>query len=186
MNLIFLGPPGSGKGTQAIRVAEKLGVVHLSTGDVLREAVKAGSELGKKADTFMKRGELVPDDLIIGLIEDEVASGELGGGFILDGFPRTIPQAVSLKEMFVKNSISVDKAILLSVSDDVIVGRIKGRAEAEGRADDTEEVVRNRLAVYNEQTAPLVDFYRKESVLMEIPGEDTMDGVFNSILEALK
>ncbi len=186
MNLIFLGPPGSGKGTQAIRVAEKFSIVHLSTGDVLREAVKAGTDLGKEAETYMTKGELVPDALIIGLIEDKIASGTLSKGFILDGFPRTIPQAESLKEMFVKNDISVDKAVLLEVSDDVIVDRIKGRAEAEGRADDTEDVVRNRLAIYNKQTAPLVDFYRSESVLTPIRGEDTMEGVFDSIVEALK
>ena len=185
MNLIFLGPPGSGKGTQAIRVAEKLNIVHLSTGDMLREAVKAGTELGRKAEAYMKKGELVPDDLIIGLIEDKIASGDLGKGFILDGFPRTIPQAESLKEMFAKNKITVDKALLLEVSDDVIVDRIKGRAAAEGRADDTEDVVRNRLAVYNEQTAPLVDFYKSDSILKAVRGEDTMDGVFNSIMEAL-
>jgi len=185
MNLVFLGPPGSGKGTQAIRVAEKLNIVHLSTGDMLREAVKNSTELGKKAEAFMQKGELVPDELIIGMIEDKVTSGDLSQGFILDGFPRTIPQAESLKQMFDNNKIALNKAVLLTVSDEEIIKRIKGRAEQEGRADDTEDVARNRLDVYRKQTAPIVDFYRKESILTEVKGEDTMDNVFNAIIETL-
>jgi adenylate kinase len=186
MNLIFLGPPGSGKGTQAIRVAQQLGVKHLSTGDVLREAVKSGTSLGKKAESYMKKGELVPDNLIVSIIEDKLASGALSKGFILDGFPRTIPQAESLKEMFGKNQISLDKAVLLKVSDDTIIRRIKGRAAQEGRADDTEDVARNRLEVYRKQTQPIEDFYRRESVLTEVDGEDTPDQVFANIMEVLK
>jgi len=186
MNLVFLGPPGSGKGTQAIRVAEKLNITHLSTGDVLREAVKNGTDLGKQAEAYMKKGELVPDALIVGIIENKIAGGELDGGFILDGFPRTIPQAESLKEMFANNKITLDKALLLKVSDEEIVKRIKGRAEQEGRADDTEDVVRNRLDVYRKQTQPIEEFYRTESVLTEVNGEDSMENVFANILEALK
>lgn len=186
MNLVFLGPPGSGKGTQAVRVAKQLGITHLSTGDVLREAVRNGTELGKKAEGYMQRGELVPDDLIIGLIEDKVIGGELNDGFILDGFPRTMEQARSLRDMFRKNDIQLDKAILLQVSDDEIIKRIAGRAAAEGRADDTEDVVRNRLDVYNKQTKPIESFYREESILTAIQGEDTMENVFQKILDALK
>ncbi|MDD5425440.1 MAG: adenylate kinase [candidate division Zixibacteria bacterium] len=186
MNLVFLGPPGSGKGTQAVRVAEKLAIVHLSTGDMLREAVKKGTPLGRKAEAYMKKGELVPDELIIGMIEDKVTSGDLNDGFILDGFPRTIPQARSLKDMFRKNKTALDKAILLTVSDEEIIKRIKGRAEQEGRADDTEAVARNRLEVYRRQTAPIVDFYRRESILTEVRGEDTMDNVFKAILKVLE
>jgi adenylate kinase len=186
MNLVFLGPPGSGKGTQAVRVAKQLGITHLSTGDVLREAVKNGTDLGRKAEGFMKRGELVPDDLIIGLIENKVTGGELSGGFILDGFPRTMEQAKSLKTMFEKNDIRLDKAILLKVSDEEIIKRIAGRAAAEGRADDTEDVVRNRLDVYNRQTKPIESFYRGESILTEVQGEDTMENVFQKILSALR
>ncbi|MCB2202083.1 adenylate kinase [bacterium] len=186
MNLVFLGPPGSGKGTQAVRVAKQLGITHLSTGDVLREAVKNGTELGKKAEGYMQRGELVPDDLIIGLIENKVTGGELNDGFILDGFPRTMEQARSLRDMFRKNDIQLDKAILLQVSDDEIIKRIAGRAAAEGRADDTEDVVRNRLDVYNKQTKPIESFYREESILTAIQGEDTMENVFQKVLDALK
>ncbi|MEP0829457.1 MAG: adenylate kinase [bacterium] len=195
MNLVFLGPPGSGKGTQAKRIAAKLGLLHLSTGDVLREAVKNGTELGKKAQKYMEAGELVPDDLIIGLIEEKLKSGALNNGFILDGFPRTIPQAEALKVMFARNQKAIHRAILLDVTDDEVIRRLSGRyycptcnagynypmqlPQKEGicdndgtrllrRPDDEEEVVKNRLNVYKKQTEPIVDFYRRESILAAI------------------
>ncbi len=212
MNLVFLGPPGSGKGTQAVRLSQAKGVVHLSTGDLLREAVKAGTELGRQAEGYMKKGELVPDDLIVGLIEDKITAGELNNGFILDGFPRTVPQAESLETMFDKNRIGLDRAILIAVSDDEIVKRLSGRwfcptcqatynypanvpgkegicdrdgARLQRRPDDEEGVVRNRLEVYKKQTQPIEDFYRKESLLAEVSGEDTPDNVFQSVLKAV-
>ena len=186
MNLIFLGPPGSGKGTQAVRLAQEKGLVHLSTGDVLRAAVKAGTALGKEAARYMSRGELVPDALIIRLIEEKVASGELSRGFILDGFPRTVPQAKSLDTMFAKNRIKLDKAILLDVGDAEILKRLKGRAEKEGRADDTEEVILNRLEVYRKQTQPIEEMYRKQSILVHIKGEDTPERIFAAIVKAVE
>lgn len=213
MNLIFLGPPGSGKGTQASRVSKELGVLHLSTGDLLREAVKQGTELGLKAKGYMEKGELVPDALIVGLIEDKVKAGELKDGFILDGFPRTVPQAESLKEMFVNNSMNLDKAVLIAVGDEEIVSRLSGRyfcptcqktynypanmPKQEGicdndgdklmrRPDDEESVVRNRLEVYKKQTQPIEDFYRNESVLVEIRGEDTPNNVFDAIMKSVR
>lgn len=209
MNLVFLGPPGSGKGTQAARLSARLGLVHLSTGDVLREAVRRGSELGRQADGYMKRGELVPDDLIIGLIEDLIASGELKDGFILDGFPRTIPQAEGLKLMLDKNDIRLDKAILFDVDDDEIIRRLSGRwfcpkcsagynypaqlpkvegrcdhdnAELQRRPDDDEGVVRNRLEVYKKQTQPIEDFYRSDSLLVEVEAQQSPDKVFEALL----
>ncbi len=212
MNLVFLGPPGSGKGTQAVRLAEAKEMVHLSTGDVLREAVKVGTELGRKAEEYMNRGELIPDDLIIGLIENKVASGEFSSGIILDGFPRTIPQAKSLKRMLAKNEIGLDRAILFAVSDEEIVKRLSGRwycpqcnagynypaavpktegicdhdgATLKRRPDDEEAVVRNRLDIYNEQTRPIEDFYRTESILTEIVAEDTPDNIFARLMEAV-
>lgn len=212
MNLVFLGPPGSGKGTQAVRLAKSKGLVHLSTGDLLRDAVKAGTELGKRAEGYMKAGELVPDDLIVGLIEDKIAGGSLENGFILDGFPRTIPQAESLREMLVKNDIALEKAVLIAVDDDEIVRRLSGRwfcptcqaiynhpakmpknegvcdndgVELLRRPDDEEAVVRNRLEVYKRQTLPIEDFYRKESILAEVSGERSPDEVFDSILEVV-
>ncbi len=186
MNLVFLGPPGSGKGTQAVRLAAEKGLVHLSTGDVLRAAVKAGTPLGKKAEGYMSRGELVPDDLIISLIEEKIASGVLSRGFILDGFPRTVPQAKSLDAMFTKNSIKLDKAILLDVGDEEILKRLKGRAEKEGRADDTEEVILNRLEVYRRQTEPIEDLYIQKSILVRVPGENTLDNIFAALLKAIE
>jgi adenylate kinase len=185
MNLVFLGPPGSGKGTQAARLAEKLGLVHLSTGDVLRQAVRQGSELGKKAEGYMSRGELVPDDLIIALIEEKITDGELENGFILDGFPRTVPQAESLDVMFKKHRIRLDKAILFRVGEQEIMKRLKGRAEIEGRSDDTEEVIRNRLDVYTRQTQPIEQLYERQSILVEIPAEDTPENIFGAVLKVV-
>jgi len=183
MNLVFLGPPGSGKGTQAVRLAQELGIAHLSTGDVLRTAVKDQTALGKKAEDYMSRGELVPDELIIGLIEEKVSNQELSHGFILDGFPRTLPQAESLRDMFTRHRMSLDRVILLDVGDATIIERLRKRAQIEGRTDDTETVVRNRLDVYKKQTSPIEDFYRKESILAEVGGEDAPDNVFKAILE---
>jgi adenylate kinase len=212
VNLVFLGPPGSGKGTQAVRLAEKLGVTHLSTGDLLREAVKNETELGLKAKGFMDAGNLVPDELIIGLIEDKIAAGELSGGFILDGFPRTIPQAEALSEMLAKNEVKLDHAVLFVVTDDEIVRRLSGRwfcpecnegynypakmpeqagicnndgAKLERRPDDDEAVVRNRLGVYKTQTQPIEDYYRGEQLLVEIESEVAPDEVFARMLRAI-
>ncbi len=209
MNLVFLGPPGSGKGTQAAKLSAKLGLVHLSTGDVLRDAVKRGTELGTKAEAYMKSGDLVPDDLIIGLIENKVTSGELEVGFILDGFPRTIPQAEGFKAMLEGNGISLYKTILFVVTDEEVVRRLSGRwycpqcsagynypaqmpkvegrcdvdnAELQRRPDDDEAVVRNRLEVYKKQTQPIEDFYRKESILTEIQAERSPEEVFDALV----
>ncbi len=213
MNYIFLGPPGSGKGTQARRICEELNILHLSTGDVLREAVKNGTDLGSKAKTFMEAGELVPDSIIVGMIEQKLQRGELDNGFILDGFPRTVPQAQALKEMFANNNKKIDKAILLDVSDEEVIKRLSGRfycptcnagynyparmPKQEGicdndgtvlmrRADDEEDVVRNRLNVYKKQTEPIVDFYRHESLLTEVDGEGDIEGIFQELLKATK
>lgn len=184
MNLVFLGPPGSGKGTQAARLARELGIVHLSSGDMLREAVRRETELGRKAGEYISKGELVPDDLMIEMIEENVSSGKLGGGFILDGFPRTVPQAEALGAMFDRHGISLDKAVLLRVSTETIFARLKGRAAQESRSDDTEEVIRRRLDVYEKQTRPIEEFYRRESILTEIKGEGTPENVFDAIVEA--
>ena len=212
MNLIFLGPPGSGKGTQAVRVADKLDILHLSTGDLLRAAVKEGTPLGKKAEGFMKAGELVPDEVIIGLIEEKQKSGDLNNGFILDGFPRTIPQAEALDAMFDKIGTKIDRAVLLNVDDQEVINRISGRMyctncsagynypanmpKQEGicdkcggklarRPDDEPDVVKNRLDVYKKQTQPIEDYYRGKSLILDIAGIGTPDDIFNRIVEGL-
>lgn len=213
MNLVFLGPPGSGKGTQALRVAKELNLTHISTGDLLREAVKNQTELGQRAEEFMKSGNLVPDELIVKLIEEKISNGNKGNGIILDGFPRTIPQAESLKKMFEQIQEHLDSAVLLEVSDDEVVKRLSGRwycpkcnagynypsnrpkqeglCDSDGenllrRPDDEEAVVKNRLNVYKKQTQPIEEFYRQESILKEIKGEQQPDTVFQDILAAVK
>ncbi len=213
MNLVFLGPPGSGKGTQAARLSARLGVVHLSTGDLLREAVKNGTPLGLQAEGYMKRGELVPDALIVGLIEDKINTGELNKGFILDGFPRTIPQADALKQMLASHQIGLDHAILFDVPDEEIVRRLSGRwycpscnagynypmqipkvhgkcdkdnAQLMRRPDDEESVVRNRLDVYKKQTQPIEDYYRREGLLVTIKADIAPDSVFEALLDATR
>jgi adenylate kinase len=212
VNLIFLGPPGSGKGTQAFKLSEKLGMTHLSTGDILRDAVKNKTELGLKAEEYMNRGDLVPDELIIGLIEDKVKSGDLNNGFILDGFPRTLPQAEALKNMLTENMVDLDKAILFFVEDEEIVQRMSGRrscpkckagynmnvdglkpvndslcdndgCELMQREDDKEETVRNRLEIYKKQTQPIEEYYRAESILEEINAQTNPEDVFKVLLD---
>ncbi|MCH7947926.1 MAG: adenylate kinase [candidate division Zixibacteria bacterium] len=213
MNLVFLGPPGSGKGTQALRVAKELNLTHISTGDLLREAVKNMTELGRQAEEFMNSGNLVPDELIVKLIEEKISNGDEGKGVILDGFPRTMPQAESLKKMFEQNQEHLDSAVLLEVSDEEVVKRLSGRwfcpkcnagynypsnrpkqeglCDSDGqellrRPDDDEAVVKNRLDVYKKQTQPIEEFYRQESILKEIKGEQQPDIVFQDILAAVK
>ena len=212
MNLVFLGPPGSGKGTQALRVAKELNLTHISTGDLLREAVKNMTELGRQAEEFMNSGNLVPDELIVKLIEEKISNGDEGKGVILDGFPRTMPQAESLKKMFEQNQEHLDSAVLLEVSDEEVVKRLSGRwfcpkcnagynypsnrpkqeglCDSDGqellrRPDDDEAVVKNRLGVYKKQTKPIEEFYRRESILKEIKGEQQPDIVFQDILAAV-
>jgi adenylate kinase len=211
MNLVFLGPPGSGKGTQAARLSARLGLIHLSTGDLLREAVRLGTPLGHQAEGFMKRGELVPDALIVGMIEEKIDKGELNKGFILDGFPRTIPQAEALKQMLAKHKIGLNHAILFAVPDEEIVRRLSGRwycptcnagynypmqvpqvhgkcdkdaSQLLRRPDDEESVVRNRLDVYKKQTQPIEEFYRREGLLVEVKADQAPQSVFDALLEA--
>lgn len=151
IRLVFLGPPGAGKGTQAQRIAQEYGIPHISTGDILRNAVKEGTELGKLAKSYMDKGELVPDEVIIGIIRERLSQPDVKEkGFILDGFPRTLPQAEALDELLKELSMPLDRVVYLNVDDEEIVKRLLAR----GRADDTEEVIRNRLKVYREQTAP--------------------------------
>jgi len=182
IRVVFLGPPGAGKGTQAVRIAEKYNVPHISTGDILRAAVKEGTELGKIAKEYMDKGELVPDEIIIRIIKERLSQEDVKkNGFILDGFPRTLPQAEALDKMLEELGMPLDKVIYLNVDDEEIVKRLLAR----GRADDTEEVIRNRLKVYREQTAPLIDYYASKGLLVEINGVGDIDEITRKIEESL-
>jgi adenylate kinase len=173
---IFLGPPGAGKGTQAKLLAEHLGVAHVSTGDLLRKAIAAGTELGRRAKQFIDAGELVPDALVLGLVR-ETLEGPARGGCILDGYPRNLAQAEALDRLLPEIGHRLECVVELDVAEQVLVDRIAKRAAAEGRSDDTAETVRNRLRVYREQTAPLVRYYRARGTLRAVPGEGTVEEI---------
>jgi adenylate kinase len=185
MRLVLLGAPGSGKGTQATRLRQHLQVPHISTGDLLRGAVAAGTPLGLKAKAVMEAGNLVSDEIVLGMLEERLGKDDARAGFVLDGYPRNLAQARALDELLARLKQPVDIAVQLDVETALLVERIAGRAAQEGRADDTPESVRNRLNVYNEQTAPVVDFYRQQGKLACVHGEGSMDEVFNRIVEAI-
>lgn len=212
MILILLGPPGSGKGTQAQRLTEKLGLTHLSTGDILREAVKNGSELGQKAEGFMKTGALVPDDLIIDMILSRIEENSKVNDFMLDGFPRNLSQAERLDEIFREKDLTVDQVIYLNVPETELVKRLSGRLycprcnsgynypmhlpKSEGicdndgesllrRPDDEKDVVQKRLAVYRELTSPLEEYYRRQRILFEVAADTSPDEVTQAIVNSV-
>ena len=185
MRLVLLGAPGSGKGTQATRLKEHLQVPHISTGDLLRAEVAAGSKLGREAKAVMDCGNLVSDEILLGMLEERLARPDTANGFILDGYPRNLAQAAALDKLLARIGQPMDFAVQLEVPTDLLVERIAGRATAEGRADDSPESVRNRLDIYNCQTAPVIDFYRQHGKLTVVDGVGSLDDVFNRILEAL-
>lgn len=186
MRLILFGPPGAGKGTQANNIAKSYVAAHISTGDMLRAAVKNGADLGTLAKSYMDKGELVPDDVIIGIIKDRIKEEDAKKGFMLDGFPRTITQAEALSEMLEAESESIDTVVSIEVNDEEIIERILQRAKIEGREDDAEDVVRNRLNVYHNQTEPLKAYYESAGVLAEVDGMGTIDEVFERIQAVLE
>ncbi len=208
MNLILLGAPGAGKGTQAEVISEKLGIPQISTGNILREAVKNGTEMGVKAKGFMESGALVPDEVVIGILKDRIAEDDCKNGFILDGFPRTVPQAEALESM----GVNIDKVISLEVADETIQGRLSGRRVCEKcgasyhvefnppktkgvcdkcggaavqRKDDAPETVIERLRTYHEQTAPLVDFYGGKGKLVKVEGQSEVKATSELVLKAV-
>jgi len=185
MRLVLLGAPGSGKGTQAVRLKDHLQVPHISTGDLLRAEVAAGSALGLQAKEVMARGDLVSDAILLGMLEDRLSRPDVAQGFILDGYPRNLAQADALGQLLGRIGQQIEHAVQLDVDTELLVERIAGRAREQGRQDDTPEAVRNRLAVYNDVTAPVVDFYRQRGLLKVVDGEGTMDDVFNRIVEAI-
>lgn len=185
MRLVLLGAPGSGKGTQAARLKEHLQVPHISTGDLLRAEVAAGTALGVQAREIMARGELVPDAVLLGMLEARFAKPDTRDGFILDGYPRNLAQADALQALLARIGQPIDLAVQLEVPAEVLVERIAGRAAAEGRADDTPETVRTRLGVYAAQTAPVAEFFRQHGRLVNVDGVGSLDVVFTRILEAI-
>jgi adenylate kinase len=185
MRIVLLGPPGSGKGTQAALLKDRINVPHISTGDLLRSAVAEGTDLGRQAQSFMDRGELVPDELMLGLIEERLGSEDVAPGFILDGYPRNLAQARALDEVLERIGQPAEKALELVVDEEQIVQRLARRAEEEGRSDDSEAVVRNRLAVYREQTAPVSDYYRERGLLEQIDGIGSIEEINRRLAEAL-
>lgn len=189
MKLILLGPPGAGKGTQAEALAKRRGLVQLSTGDMLRAAVKAGTEIGLKAEKIMKSGGLVSDDIVIGIIADRISQPDCANGFILDGFPRNVAQAEALDRMLEEKNMALDAVVELAVDDNILVSRIEKRArETVGgpRADDNVEALKKRLAVYHEQTAPLIAYYRDRGILKSVDGMDEIESVNHQIEEILQ
>jgi len=214
VRLILLGPPGAGKGTQATRLEDKFGIKQLSTGDMLRAAVASGSEVGRQAKAVMERGDLVSDDLVIGVISDRIDQDDVAGGYILDGFPRTVAQAEALGALLAKKGSRLDVVIEMQVDDAALVDRISGRfscgkcgegyhdrhkkpakdgicdkcgsTEFKRRADDNAETVASRLKVYHEQTAPLIAYYREQGLLRSIDGMADIDMVTGAMVEILE
>ena len=207
MRMIFIGPPGAGKGTQAARLVERYQIPHISTGDMFRQAVKEGTPMGQEADRYMKAGQLVPDEVVIGLVRERLAQSDTQSGFMLDGFPRTVPQAEALSEALKTDGVELDVVLLLEVPDSLIVDRIVGRrSDPETgaiyhlkfnpppteisdrlihRKDDTEEAVRSRLEAYHNMTAPIIPFYESEGVLKRVNGVGKPEEVTQAIATAL-
>ncbi len=212
LRAVLLGPPGAGKGTQAVKIVEKYDVPHISTGDIFRKNIKEGTELGKKAQEYMNAGQLVPDELVVDLVKDRLLQDDCAKGFLLDGFPRTIFQAEQLDKFLEENNQKMDIVLNFNVSNETLMARLTGRrvckgcgasyhvinippkqegicdicgGELEQRKDDNEETAANRISVYEEQTAPLIGYYKETGVLADFDGEMPLDDLFEKIVEAI-
>jgi len=186
VRVVFLGPPGAGKGTQAVLVAQHLSVPHISTGDIFRANVSQGTPLGLEAQRYMDAGDLVPDSVTNAMVRDRLRAGDTGDGFLLDGYPRTTEQADFLAQVLAESGRALDVVLALDVSDEVVVPRLLTRSVQDARVDDTEDVIRHRMNVYRAQTAPLVDYYRGQSLLRTVDGEGSVDDVTGRILAVLR
>ena len=186
MRLVLLGAPGSGKGTQAKLLKKEFNIPHISTGDLLRGAIADKTDLGLAAKVVMDKGQLVNDDIVLGMLKERLAKDDAKKGFILDGFPRNLVQADMLDKLLEEINMPAQHAILIAVDPEEVVGRIAKRAEIEGRTDDTEEVVRDRINVYENQTAPVVDHYKQHDVLSEVLGTGAIEQVQHRILSVLR
>lgn len=186
LNIVLFGPPGAGKGTQAAKLIDKYGIAHLSTGDIFRANIKGETELGKLAKSYMDKGELVPDEVTIKMLESEVNKRSKAKGFIFDGFPRTNPQAEALERLLESKNTNVSLMLALDVSEDELTKRLLLRGADSGRLDDqNEDIVRNRIKVYNEQTAVVADFYTKQNKFESINGIGSIEDIFNQVCEVI-
>ncbi len=185
LSIVMLGAPGAGKGTQAVRIAETHGIPHISTGEMLRAAIAAGSELGQKVKEIVESGALVPDELVVEVIRERLSQPDAQGGFVLDGFPRTIGQAEALDALLAELGRPLETVLELELAEDTAVERMLGRAAEQGRADDTPEVIKNRFEVYRRQTEPLSNYYRSTGILVAIDSSPGMDEVFAEIERVL-
>jgi adenylate kinase len=183
--LVLLGPPGAGKGTQAARLAEQLGVPAISTGDIFRANIKGGTELGRKVQEYTSRGALVPDEVTNEMVRDRLAQPDAAQGFLLDGYPRNVAQVAELEQILEETGRTLDAALEITADADVVVERLLKRAQIEGREDDTESVIRHRLDVYAEQTAPISDVYAERDLLVQVDGIGAVDEVTERLLAAL-
>lgn len=180
--LVMIGPPGAGKGTQAVRLQQALGMPHVSTGFIFRQNLQEQTELGRLAQSYMDAGELVPDDVTVAMVRDRLAQPDCATGAILDGFPRTPTQAAALDAILAEQGSELALVPYIQVPREELVARLLNRAQKEGRTDDNEETIRNRMRVYEEQTAPLLDYFRQRKLLVNINGDQSIDAVFAELL----
>jgi adenylate kinase len=184
-NLVLFGPPGSGKGTQAIKIAEKFSLAHISTGEIFRSEIRNETELGLRVKHIIEAGELVPDSLLIDILRNALATDTRSGGVIFDGFPRTLQQAADLDILMIELGQKVNHVLALEVNEEEIVKRLLNRAQQEGRKDDTEEVIRNRMSVYHSQTSPLIAYYTKQGKYMSVNGIGSVEEIFTGICQVI-
>lgn len=186
LNLVLFGPPGAGKGTQSEKLLAHFGLTHLSTGDILRAERAAHTELGKMADEFISEGKLVPDEVVIGMVRNKIASLPDAKGFIFDGFPRTLAQGIALDEMLNEFNTSITLMLALTVDQEELIARLLNRGKTSGRADDTdEEVIRNRMKVYEQETSPLLEFYKNQNKASLVKGVGSIEDIFRSLCEEI-